>query len=86
MDGEVQLIYISPECILNNVKYRRMLSSEVCVKNLVALIVDEAHCVKIWGDSFRLAFAEIGTLWSLIPQHLIFLALTVTCMEITKDC
>ena len=50
----MQLIYISPECIPNNVKYRRMLTSEIYVKNLVALVVEEEHCIKIWGDSFRL--------------------------------
>ena len=47
--GEVQLVYISPESILSNFKFRRMLTSSVYMDNLVALVVDEAHCVKTWG-------------------------------------
>ena len=35
----------------------------------MALVVDEAHCVKTWGDEFWMAFAEIGTLRSLISRN-----------------
>ena len=68
--GEVQLVYISPKSILSNFKFRRMLTSSVYMDNLVALVVDEAHCVKTWGDTFRYIFAEIGTLRSLISSNL----------------
>ena len=64
--GEVQLVYISPESLL---KYRRMLLSTPYRNNLMGLVVDEAHYVKTWGDSFRIAFAEIGTLRSLIRKN-----------------
>ena len=33
-------------------KYHNMLLSPVYRKNLAALIVDEAHCVKLWVISF----------------------------------
>ena len=46
--GDVQLLYISPENLLNNRKYRTMLLSPAYAKNLVALVVDEVHCVKTW--------------------------------------
>jgi len=46
--GDLQLLYISPENLLNNRKYRTMLLSPAYAKNLVALVVDEAHCVKTW--------------------------------------
>ena len=46
--GEVQLVYISPESIICNPRYRGMLISDVFKENLVALAVDEAHCVKTW--------------------------------------
>jgi len=44
--GDLQLLYISPENLLNNQKYCTMLLSPAYAKNLVALVVDEAHCVK----------------------------------------
>ena len=48
LHGAVQLVYISPESIMCNPKYRRMLSSEKYKENLVAFVVDEAHCAKAW--------------------------------------
>ena len=54
-------------------------------QNLVALVIDEAHCVKTWGDSFRKAFAEIGDLRSIIPSSVNVLALTVTATKETYD-
>jgi len=46
--GEVQLVYISPENIICNQKYRQMLMSPVYKENLIGIAVDEAHCVKTW--------------------------------------
>ncbi len=46
--GEYQLVYMSPEALLNDDRWRDMLSNSVYQENLVALVVDEAHCVKKW--------------------------------------
>ena len=48
LQGKVQLIFISPESLLHNSCYRSMLLSDVYRNNLVAVVVDEAHCVKTW--------------------------------------
>ena len=48
LNGEIALIYISPESLLANVKYREMLRSPVYQSNLVGFVVDEAHTVKRW--------------------------------------
>ena len=50
LKGEIQLVYISPECILNNKKFRTMLQKSVYQERLVALVVDEAHCIQMWLD------------------------------------
>ena len=47
-DGKFQLVCMSPEALLTNLTWRDMLLSPVYYSNLVALIVDEAHCVKKW--------------------------------------
>ena len=46
--GEVQLIYLAPECLLRDASIREMLRSEVYTDNLVAVAVDEAHCIDTW--------------------------------------
>ena len=48
LKGEIQLVYISPESILNNKKFRNMLQKSVYQERLVALVVDEAHCIQMW--------------------------------------
>ena len=48
LQGNVQLVYMSPESLLCNPRIRRMLCSSVYQRNLVAFVVDEAHCVKMW--------------------------------------
>jgi len=83
LKGAMQLLFISPENILNNIKYRNMLLSTVYKSKLVTVVVDEVHCVKTWGDKFRMAFAELGCLWSLISKDVRMMALTATATHET---
>ena len=46
--GNYQLVYMSPEALLTDERWRDMLVSPVYRQHLVALVVDEAHCVKKW--------------------------------------
>ena len=48
LEGKYTVVYFSPEQLLRRSKWREMLQSEVYQKNLVAFVVDEAHCVKQW--------------------------------------
>ena len=45
--GNYQILFISPET-LSSTEWRRLLSTDHYKHNLVALVVDEAHCVKKW--------------------------------------
>ena len=47
-EGKFQLIYLSPESLLTNPTWRDMLQSDVYEQNLVAFVIDEAHCVVKW--------------------------------------
>ena len=46
--GRYQILFVSPEHLLCNLEWREMLRLPVYQENLVALVVDEAHCVKDW--------------------------------------
>lgn len=48
LSGDYQLVFFSPESILSNKKWRDLLRQEPYVSHIVALVVDEAHCVKKW--------------------------------------
>ncbi len=47
-NGEYQLVYMSPEAMLLNLRWREMFRSPVYQENVVCLAVDEAHCVEKW--------------------------------------
>ena len=47
-DGEIQVVYMSPETLLTVPKWREMLRQELYQDNVVGLAVDEAHLVEKW--------------------------------------
>lgn len=48
VNGHYSLVYMSPESMLTNLRYREMFRSSVYQENLVCLSIDEAHCVEKW--------------------------------------
>ena len=48
LNGAVQLVFISPENLLNNRQFRGMFQRDIYQQKMIALVVDEAHCVKLW--------------------------------------
>ena len=46
LEGNVEIAFISPESIVRNKAFRDMLRSEAYQERMVALVIDEAHCVK----------------------------------------
>ena len=46
--GKVNLVFISPESIICNPRYRNMLLTAKYKEKLIAIVVDEAHCIKTW--------------------------------------
>ena len=46
--GQYQMLFFSPEGILTDGTWRDMIQSPVYRENVVAFVVDEAHCVKKW--------------------------------------
>ena len=47
-EGHYHIVFLSPESLLMSNKWRDVLMSDVYQRNLVAVVVDEAHCVKKW--------------------------------------
>ncbi|KAI0309971.1 P-loop containing nucleoside triphosphate hydrolase protein [Amylostereum chailletii] len=62
--GHFQIIITSPEMCLRHSGFRSLLDdpTHALAKRLVAVIIDEAHCITQWGDKFRTIFTELGTL------------------------
>jgi bloom syndrome protein len=48
VDGQHQLVFISPKNLLDSPKLRNMLLSPIYQHRLRAVVVDEAHCIDKW--------------------------------------
>ena len=46
--GEYNLVYFTPELLLEQNRWRRLLQTRHYVNRLRAFVVDEAHCVNKW--------------------------------------
>ena len=48
MEGRYSHVYVSPECLLSNNKWREIFRSKTFLENMVGVAVDEAHCIHQW--------------------------------------
>lgn len=74
--GKIKILYIAPERQENSewIEATRQM-------NLAMVVVDEAHCISVWGHDFRPAFKRIINLVKLLPIGLPVLATTATATK-----
>lgn len=76
-EGKLKLLYIAPETLVNTVKtWLRKLKISL-------LVVDEAHCVSMWGHDFRPEYQQIHSLREYFPNAPM-MAVTATADKITR--
>jgi ATP-dependent DNA helicase RecQ len=63
-EGTVRLVYVAPE----RVRDPRLLAALKSARNVVQVVVDEAHCVHTWGYSFRPDFLYIRHLVDVVAE------------------
>jgi ATP-dependent DNA helicase RecQ len=55
---ELRLLYLSPETLLSKPVWETLCQPQVVINGL---ILDEAHCLVQWGETFRPAYRRLGT-------------------------
>jgi ATP-dependent DNA helicase RecQ len=58
---QLRLLYVSPETLLSAPVWERLSQPHIQIN---ALILDEAHCLVQWGDTFRPAYRRLGAVRS----------------------
>ena len=76
--GELDLLYVSPERLLNPRCLGLIESSQIAL-----FAIDEAHCVSQWGHDFRPEYRQLTVLHERFPQ-IPRIALTATADEATR--
>jgi len=56
---QLRLLYLSPETLLSSAVWERLSHPQLKINGL---ILDEAHCLVQWGDTFRPAYRRLGTI------------------------
>lgn len=72
-NNQIKILYIAPERMENAAWLQTARQM-----NLAMVVVDEAHCISVWGHDFRPAFRRIVNLVNLLPLHFPVLATTAT--------
>jgi len=76
--GQLDLLYVAPERLLNADFLEQLRSSEVSL-----FAIDEAHCVSQWGHDFRPEYTGLGRLRGYFPA-VPMIALTATAEKQTR--
>ena len=62
---QLKLLYLSPETLLSKPVWERLSQPQLQINTL---ILDEAHCLVQWGDTFRPAYRRLGAVRSALLQ------------------
>lgn len=63
---QLRLLYLSPETLLSPPIWQIISNPNIKINGL---ILDEAHCLAQWGESFRPAYRRLGTIRPCLSHH-----------------
>lgn len=76
--GIFQLVFVSPEIATSDEFHKAVISKATFSRNLRVVNIDEAHCITIWGGTFRPDYANLGILRGKFPSNVPFLIASAT--------
>ncbi|KAJ7654570.1 P-loop containing nucleoside triphosphate hydrolase protein [Mycena polygramma] len=76
--GEWQIIMLSPETLLSRRFIDGVLRKPAFGSRCLSMFIDKAHCISLWGASFRKKYASIGIVRAFLPRTTPIIAVTAT--------
>ena len=78
-ENKYKILYISPEKLENDNYTSYLLSLDISM-----IVIDEAHCVSQWGQSFRPSYLKIRSFISKLSKRPIISAFTATASVVVR--
>lgn len=69
---------MTPEIMFENRLVERLWCSQIWHSQLRVIVLDEAHCIFTWGDTFWKHYSQLGSLHPRLPSHVAFVTLSAT--------
>jgi ATP-dependent DNA helicase RecQ len=63
---QLRLLYLSPETLLTTPVWERLCAPELKIDRI---ILDEAHCLVHWGETFRPSYRRLGAIRTTLIEH-----------------
>jgi ATP-dependent DNA helicase RecQ len=79
-ENKIKLLYIAPERMENAEWLQTARQMKISM-----VVVDEAHCISVWGHDFRPSYRRIANLIKLLPAEFPVLATTATATKRTEE-
>ncbi|EJD46010.1 hypothetical protein AURDEDRAFT_63870, partial [Auricularia subglabra TFB-10046 SS5] len=76
-EGRYQVILTSPE-MLDSSPFGKLIDNKAFRRLPARFVVEEAHTIIEWYDSFHPAYAILSDMRERLPEHVSFLAMTAT--------
>jgi superfamily II DNA helicase RecQ len=59
-------------------QFRKWISARENTKDILAVIIDEGHCISQWGGDFRPTYSQLEKLRAFVPTHIPILLTSAT--------
>ena len=69
---------ISPEMLQSREFIQHVLQNPRFNQRVLSLVIDEAHCISIWGAQFRKKYATLGVVRAFLPRNTPAIAMSAT--------
>ncbi|KAI0687404.1 hypothetical protein BC835DRAFT_1419877 [Cytidiella melzeri] len=73
-----QVILMSPKMLQSHGFINSLLCNQHFSQCILSLVVDEAHCISLWGANFCKKYATLGMVRAFLPRGTLVIAMTAT--------
>ncbi|CAL1155990.1 unnamed protein product [Cladocopium goreaui] len=85
LTGQLQIVYVTPEMIHQSGAFQKALRSLYAEGGLQRFVIDEVHCLSIWGNEFRDSYLQLKNLKASFPSVPILVCSATATEEIIQN-